>query len=893
MNMRLNARRASYCPKKIPAQKNKLYTAMFLSGIFLVSQASAQQESQQTTTQTQKSQSQRPVEVTFVEGQPTEKNITEFAIDVAKFGTQVQLISSEEISTGGFTNFGELASGLIRGANIGYSPDEGEFTIRIDGGSDRDTLLLLDGVPTFDRGTPLESLWGATAIDPRMIETVEVYRGGQSLYYGGNGGLGVVNVIYKRPEAGENVNGEIGFYGGSFKTREMYGNISMPLFRSDNHALMLFGRTYETDAHVLFDRDVHVDNVVALGGYHEFPYSYNLIGAKYVWQMGSETALRLGYQFSTIDFRDSFPNATVYQPNFTEFPIYDLAFNTRLTSNTTLTLDAYYTAPTLKNTELDVRTCNIPRVADLPEDAQQAAADRGISSFATASEFEAFADEFDSVPRGCVTNPYGNRGGAAASAREGYYVDENGNTLGTQDNPFPIGAPIGYVIQSTASFGSGVPTKGFGDVDQFVAGYVDYGLNTRAKTEWNSFFTTVFGVQNITYRDNSDDVFGMSKDLVSSTGVYGDLRFSFDFLEGTSFSIAGRQDYNNTFEDAFIWKYGFRQEFPKGFYLRSNGGTSYSNPTLTEVGARENTINNPDLKTQGVETYSAGVGVNGEAFTGTFNIELGFFDTEIDNLFGSSRIDRVCPVIAEDKDEDLADNIVIPKSFCNWATDEYFAGNLNGNEVAYFNRTDIQDIQGVTLDISFDFDEWQLDFTFTDMESLEPNPRYGNMAIREGTGETLDFVVPGDAGNSKTRQSSERPEWSASALITYTPTDRWVFALNPTWQGPEWAYAGGTQARLVNDAGERTNPDLNFGDYFVLNGSIQYFMGDSNQHRFLLRAVNLLDEQYFERASASADQRVSVAGVRGEIGRYDQEYYYQYGWNGKPRSFWLQYEYKF
>ncbi len=833
------------------------------------------------------------LEYTFVEGQRADTNISEFAIDVAKFGTQVQLISSEEISTGGFTNFGELASGLIRGANIGYSPDEGEFTIRIDGGSDRDTLLLLDGVPTFDRGTPLESLWGATAIDPRMIESVEIYRGGQSLYYGGNGGLGVVNVLYKKPEVGEDTNGEIGFYGGSFKTRELYGNISMPLFRSDNHALMVFGRSYETDAHELFDKEAHVDNVVALGGFHEFPYSYNLFGLKYVWEMGPETELRLGYQFSTIDFRDSFPNVTVYQPNYTEFPIYDLEFSTRLTANTTLTLDAYYTAPTLKNTELDVRTCNIPRVQDLPEDIQAIAAEQEIESFATASEFEAFADSIDSLSSGCVTNPYGNRGGAAVTAREGWYVDENGVPYGTFDNPFPIGNPIGTVIQSTASFGSGVPTKGFGDVDQFVAGYVDYGLNTRVKTEWSSMFTTVFGLQNITYHDNSDDVFGMSNESVSSTGVYGDLRFSFDFLEGTSLSLAGRQDFNDPFEDEFVWKYGFRQEFKKGIYLRSNGGTSYSNPTLTEIGARENTINNPSLEAQSVETYSVGFGINGEAFTGTYNIEIGMFDTEISNLFGSSTIDRVCPEIAEDKDEDLADNIITPDEFCAFATDQYFAGVFDGSERAYFNRTDIQDIQGVTLDISYDFDEWQLDFTFTDMESLEPNPREGLFARRETTGEVLDFVIPGIAGSSPTRQSSERPEWSASALLTYTPTDRWVFALNPTWQGPEWAYAGATQASLVDDNDQRTNPDLNFGDYMVLNGSVQYFMGNNNQHRFLLRAVNLLDENYYERASASADKRVSVAGVRGELGRFDSDYYYQYGWNGKPRSFWLQYEYNF
>src|SRR5690606_616133 len=100
-------------------------------------------------------------------------------------------------------------------------------------------------------------------------------------------------------------------------------------------------------------------------------------------------------------------------------------------------------------------------------------------------------------------------------------------------------------------------------------------------------------------------------------------------------------------------------------------------------------------------------------------------------------------------------------------------------------------------------------------------------------------------------------------------------------------------SRLVDESGQRTNPDLNFGNYFVLNGSLQYYLGDAGQHRFLLRAVNLLDEDYFERASASADRRSSRAGVRGEIGPNDPAYYYQYGWNGKPRSFWLQYEYEF
>jgi hypothetical protein len=82
------------------------------------------------------------LEEVIIEGRRVTEEMSTVAYDAAKFGSQVQVINSVEIDTGGFTNFGELASGLIRGANIGYSPDEGEFTIRIDGGSDRDTLLL-------------------------------------------------------------------------------------------------------------------------------------------------------------------------------------------------------------------------------------------------------------------------------------------------------------------------------------------------------------------------------------------------------------------------------------------------------------------------------------------------------------------------------------------------------------------------------------------------------------------------------------------------------------------------------------------------------------------------------------------------------------------------------
>jgi hypothetical protein len=204
----------------------------------------------------------------------------------------------------------------------------------------------------------------------------------------------------------------------------------------------------------------------------------------------------------------------------------------------------------------------------------------------------------------------------------------------------------------------------------------------------------------------------------------------------------------------------------------------------------------------------------------------------------------------------------------------------------------VQKIKGYTLDVSLDIEKWTLDLSFTKQESLEPNPMFGLTGVRANTGQVLTSVVPGRAGSEAFRQSGERPEWLASALLTWQPSDRWIVALNPRWQGPEWLYVQNNAARLVDAAVSGTNPDVNFGDYFVLNASVQFFMGAERQHRLMLRAVNVFDEYYSERGGAT-DRAVSRAGVRGEITPANPGYFYTYGFMGKPRSFFLQYEYKF
>lgn len=814
------------------------------------------------------------IETIVVEGQRINREqVSDIGADLLKYGTQVQIVSDAEIATGGFTNFAELAGGLIRGANVGYSPDEGEFTIRIDGGTDRDTLLLVDNMPTFDRGTPLEDIWGATSIDPRIIDSVEIFRGGQSLYYGGNGGLGVVSVKYKQPNG--KFGGEVGTYFGSFKTREIYGNVTFPIDAEGKHSLMFYGRSYETDSNEIFDKSAYSDTVLEAGGRHKFPYSYKSIGAKYLWKMGDQTEFRLGAELVSTFFHDPFPNDHVYNPNFADFPRYHASFQSQVTDELRIEAEAYYTAPRLWNTEVDVELCRIPQSVLNP------ATNR---PFTLAADFEAYA-KANNIPTGCITNPDTSTKADRVS-RQGLYVDANGNVKGTLQNPFRIGDPMGTIIQSVASFGTGIPVKGYGEGTQFKAGYNDYGANVRAKYDWTKWLSTVVGVQRTTSNDGSDAVYGVSKADINSTGIYGDAQFSLPVLDGTKVSVGARKDFNNLFADNFIWKFSVRQEFGEGFYARGSGGTSYNNPRAQEAGLFANTRNNPTIKSQHVKTYAAGAGVNGEVLDGTFNAEVGYFTTDITNLFGSAAIRDVCPGV--DPTRVINPDIITPVEFCR----TFQSYGLTGLSTAYFNTKAQQNITGYTFDFSVDLKQIQADVSFTKQESLEPNPVYGLTAVRAGTGAALTTVVPGRAGSERFRQSGERPEWLISALVTYTPTDRWVFALNPRIQGPEWLYVQNNAARFVDASGNRTNPDVDFGSYFVLNGSVQYYLGEELQHRFLLRLVNILDKRYSERGGAT-DKQYTRAAVRGELTTNDPSYYYTYQFYGKPRSVWLQYGYRF
>ena len=298
------------------------------------------------------------LEKVIVEGQRDREKATEVAVDASKFGNQVQIVTAEEISAGGYTNFAEAVQQLVRGANIGYSPDEGEYTIRLDGGGDRDTLVALDGVPLFDRGPALEDIWGSTTIDPHMIERIEVFRGGQSLYFGTNGGIGVVNIITKQPDG--KTHGEFGANYGKFNTREVWGNYSFALDAAAEHSVMIYGGYNSTDGPRIFAPETIVDNIARSGGIQEYPLNRNNVGFKYLWKIDGASEFRFNVQYTQLEFEDPFPNTTVTAPNTTEYPLADVRYVRNWAGNMSTEVQAYYSNPRLSNTELFPQICRIP-----------------------------------------------------------------------------------------------------------------------------------------------------------------------------------------------------------------------------------------------------------------------------------------------------------------------------------------------------------------------------------------------------------------------------------------------------------------------------------------------------------------------------------------------------
>jgi outer membrane receptor protein involved in Fe transport len=518
-------------------------------------------------------------EVVTVTGQRVAAS--EQAVTAVEYGNMVQVVSADEILKSGSTNFAETMQFLVKGVNIGYSPDEGEYTIRLDGGGDRDTLVILDGVPTYDRGPALEDIWGATTIDPHMIERVEVFRGGNSLFYGSNGGVGVVSIVTKSPDG--TTKGEFGVNYGSFDTRELWGNYSFPLDADGNHSLMFYGSMQATDGPRIFNPALFVDNVALAGGIQHYPLNRNNIGAKYLWTLDDSARFRANVQYIEVVFQDPFPNTEIYSENTVRYPIMDASFDKRWNDALFTEVQVYYSNPQLWNTELFAEICTPAAPATTCVDPNNPT--RLIARGAWTGAVE----------------PFANKGFGYSNQRTGAYKEQGATIRNTVNLGEWIETVLG--VQWVKYQDASDPSFAIQDQDNQTTGvFVDF----RPKLPFSPDTSISLAVRT-DFSDAFDSKtiwkFGLRQPLPA--GLY--VRAN----GGTSYSLPRT---NELFTN-----------IPVPQPVPSNGWGS---------------VGNPDLGTEETETYNAGFGIE-ETFgdIGLF-AEIGGFYTDITNRISTFTINN-------------------------------------------------------------------------------------------------------------------------------------------------------------------------------------------------------------------------------------------------------------
>ncbi len=104
--------------------------------------------------------------------------------------------------------------GLQIGGNFGALGTNIDYSVR--GGANRQTLILIDGVP-FNDPSGISQTFDLRLLDLDQIESIEILKGGLSTLYGTGAAAGVINITLKKPEQ-QTLAGKVGFEYGSFNT---------------------------------------------------------------------------------------------------------------------------------------------------------------------------------------------------------------------------------------------------------------------------------------------------------------------------------------------------------------------------------------------------------------------------------------------------------------------------------------------------------------------------------------------------------------------------------------------------------------------------------------------------------------------------------------------------
>lgn len=168
---------------------------------------------------------------------------TKFELPVEKSGKSIYKLTAKDIEQNAGKSVSDLLNevpGIQMDGNFGTPGTNISYYVR--GGRNKNTLILIDGVPLNDP-SGIDASFDLRFLPVSQIESIEVLKGGLSTLYGTGASAAVISIKLKKASQ-EGVHGQLDYSYGSFETHQVSANVNG---KQDKLSYMVSGSLMESE----------------------------------------------------------------------------------------------------------------------------------------------------------------------------------------------------------------------------------------------------------------------------------------------------------------------------------------------------------------------------------------------------------------------------------------------------------------------------------------------------------------------------------------------------------------------------------------------------------------------------------------------------------------------
>ncbi|MEP5363379.1 MAG: TonB-dependent receptor [Reichenbachiella sp.] len=168
---------------------------------------------------------------------------TKFELPVEKSGKSIYKLTAKDLEQNAGKTVSDLLNevpGIQMDGNFGAPGTNISYYVR--GGRNKNTLILIDGVPLNDP-SGIDASFDLRFLPVSQIESIEVLKGGLSTLYGTGASAAVISIKLKEATQ-EGVHGQVDYSYGSFETHQVSANVNG---KQDKLSYMVSGSLMESE----------------------------------------------------------------------------------------------------------------------------------------------------------------------------------------------------------------------------------------------------------------------------------------------------------------------------------------------------------------------------------------------------------------------------------------------------------------------------------------------------------------------------------------------------------------------------------------------------------------------------------------------------------------------